>query len=169
MVNRYHAFFFRFRYSKLYAETWRETESSCYSSQNSDDDVQDFFQKVIFFHKLWCMMFDLWVNHPNGNSELTTQNNMSTNPVSILILSSKLEGARRFKHFSIEKPPVLHILTDSVVLSVRNRTRIVRIRTLFCTPYFRLFIHYQAINVLARFLLYNKYSNEQILVSLKHD
>ena len=109
------------------------------------------------------------MNHPNGNSELTTQNNMSTNPVSILILSSKLEGARRFKHFSIEKPPVLHILTDSVVLSVRNRTRIVRIRTLFHTPYFRLFFHYQAINVLARFLLYNKYSNEQILVSLKHD
>ena len=94
---------------------------------------------------------------------------MSTNPVSILILSFKLEGARRFKHFSNEKPPVLHILTDSVVLSVRNRTRIVRIRTLFHTPYFRLFSHYQAINVLARFLLYNKYSNEQILVSLKHD
>ena len=94
---------------------------------------------------------------------------MSTNPVSVLILSSKLEGARRFKHFSIEKLAVSHILTDSVVLSVRNRTRIVRIRTLFCTPYFRLFIHYQAINVLARFLLYNKYSNEQILVSLRHD
>ena len=120
-------------------------------------------------YDVWCMMFDLWVNHTDGNSELTTQNNMSTNPVSILILSSKLEGARRFKHFSIEKPPVLHILTNSVVLSVRNRTRIVRIRTLFHTPYFRLFSHYQAINVLARFLLYNKYSNEQILVSLKHD
>ena len=50
-----------------------------------------------------------------------------------------------------------------VVLSVRNRTRIVRNRTLFHTPYFRLSIHNQPINVLARFLLYNKYTNEQKL------
>ena len=51
----------------------------------------------------------------------------------------------------------------SVVVSVRNRTKNVRNRTLFRTLYFRLFSHYQAIIILARFLLYNKYTNEQKL------
>ena len=46
----------------------------------------------------------------------------------------------------------------SVVLTVRFRTQNVRFRTFFCTPIFSLLVHYQQINSLARFLLYNIYS-----------
>ena len=74
MVNRYPAFFFRFRYSKLYAETWRETESSCYSSQNSDDDVQDFSPEWFAFHRLWCLMYDVWFMSEPSGWQLRTHN-----------------------------------------------------------------------------------------------
>ena len=46
----------------------------------------------------------------------------------------------------------MHKLRKPPVLSVRNRTQIVRIRTLLCTPKNHLSFHYQQVNVLARFL-----------------
>lgn len=45
----------------------------------------------------------------------------------------------------------------SVVLTVRNRTQIVRFRTLLYTLQKSLMLHYQCVNALAWFLLYNKY------------
>ena len=62
-----------------------------------------------------------------------------------------------------------HFLTKPVVPSVRFRTKNVRNRTLFLTPIFSFSLHNQPFNVLARFLLYNQYRNEQLFISLKHD
>ena len=63
-----------------------------------------------------------------------------------------------YKYFSSINSLKEVFFNISVVLTVRFRTQNVRFRTFFCTPIFSLFTHYQQINTLARFLLYNIYS-----------
>ena len=72
-----------------------------------------------------------------------------------------------YKYFSIKISPKEVFFNIFVVLTVRFRTQNVRFRTLSHTLKNSLFSHYQAFIILAHFLLYNTYTNEQNLLTLK--
>ena len=67
--------------------------------------------------------------------------------------------ARIYKYFSPSTSQKEAFFNIFVVLAVRFRTQNVRFRTFFRTPIFSLSTHYQQINSLAQFLLYNIYTS----------